>query len=117
MECTHYFRDIVTDSIKGDWRNYDLLDYWRDKKDSGKYHYVCLAARKWVSVPASSTPSERVWSICGMLDNPKRNRMDGKKLEAQAMIHNNYHALAPLHSKIEERTIAAMTAKRQSKKG
>ena len=50
---------------------------------------VAVVARKWLSVPATSTPSERVFSICGIVNTAKRSRLSGKSIENQVFIHNN----------------------------
>jgi hAT family C-terminal dimerisation region len=40
--------------------------WWKERKD--RFPKVALAARKWLSVCSTSTPSERVFSICGVVD-------------------------------------------------
>jgi hypothetical protein len=107
-ECASYFADMAMDMMVEDMTSFNLMDYWRAKKDASKYSSVRLCARKWLAVPAMSTPSERVWSICGLIDAPKRNKIDDRKLEAQAMVHNNYHAMHAYHVDIKKRTCKAM---------
>jgi hAT family C-terminal dimerisation region len=46
------------------------LNWWSVNRM--KHPLVAKAARKWLSVPATSTPSERVFSICGIVDAAKR---------------------------------------------
>ena len=67
----------------------DPLVWWRDNRL--KYPHVALAARKWLSVTATSTPSERVFSICGVVDTAKRSCMVGESIEKQVFLHNNYY--------------------------
>ena len=67
----------------------DPLVWWRDNRL--KYPHVALAARKWLSVTATSTPSERVFSICGVVDIAKRSCMVGESIEKQVFLHNNYY--------------------------
>jgi hypothetical protein len=62
-----------------------------------------------------STPSERIWSICGIIDDQRRGHMDTLKLESQAMIHNNYSNLEGDHQKIETRAIQLMDEKHGKK--
>ena len=50
----------------------DPLLWWRDKRK--QYPWVSFAARKWLSVYSTSTPSERVVSICGIVNSAKRSR-------------------------------------------
>ena len=53
----------------------DPLLWWRDKWK--EYPRVSFAARKWLSVCSTSTPSERVFSICGIFSSAKCSRMNG----------------------------------------
>jgi hypothetical protein len=59
-EVSSYVRTIG--QIEGD-DEMDPLVWWRGMKD--RFPRVARAARKWLSVTATSTPSERVFSICG----------------------------------------------------
>ena len=67
----------------------DPLQWWRDNKQ--KYPNVAKCARKWLSVPATSTPSEHVFSICSILNTAKRSRLNGKSIEDQVFILTNKH--------------------------
>jgi len=60
-----------------------------------KYPRVAIGARKWLSVCATSTPSERVFSISGLIDTPKRSNLSGKSMYDQVLIHNNWECLNP----------------------
>jgi hAT family C-terminal dimerisation region len=53
-------------SVK-DHQRLQPLQCWRDIGRK-KFPNVALAARKWLSVTATSTPSERVFSICGIVN-------------------------------------------------
>lgn len=68
-------------------QNCNPLEWWR--VSSAKYPNVAACARKWLSVPATSTPSERVFSICGLVSTCKRSRLIGESIEAQVFLHNN----------------------------
>ena len=70
----------------------DPLDWWQENKT--KYPHIAVLARKWLSVPATSTPSERVFSICGIVNTAKRSKMNGKSIENQVLIHNNQSVLS-----------------------
>ena len=71
------------------------LEWWRIY--CNRYTNVARAARKWLSVSSTSTPSERVFSICGVVDTAKRSCMLGESIENQVFMHN---MLAVLESEI-----------------
>lgn len=50
-----------------------LLDFWKIKKT--KYPRLSILAKKYLSVQATSTPSERIFSKMGNVVNKKRNRI------------------------------------------
>jgi hAT family C-terminal dimerisation region len=65
----------------------DPIAWWKERKD--RFHKMALAARKWLSVCSTSTPSELVFSICGVVDTARRNRLGGESISAQVLVHNN----------------------------
>ena len=69
------------------------LEWWA--KHRLKYPNVAVGARKWLSVCATSTPSERVFSISGLIDTPKRSNLTGEAIYKQILIHNNWKSLNP----------------------
>ena len=81
-EVQAYIRDA---SANGDTT--DPLLWWRVNRK--QYPRISLAARKWLSVCSTSTPSERVFSICGIVDLAKRNRMNGNAIAAQVFLYSN----------------------------
>ena len=73
---------------------FDAIEWWR--KNRTRYPNVALAARKWLSVTGTSTPSERVFSICGIVDGTKRSSLLGESIETQVFVHNNYEQYSSL---------------------
>ena len=67
---------VATEVSKYPTAKIDPLQCWQDNKDI--YPNVAKCAQKWSGVPATSTPSEGVFSICGIVDTAKRNRSNGK---------------------------------------
>jgi hypothetical protein len=65
----------------------DPLFWWNQNKC--QYPKIAVAARKWLCVPASSTPSERVFSHCGVALSAKRASMRGEALMNQVLLKNN----------------------------
>ena len=63
------------------------LSWWRD--NMGRFPHVAVLARKWLCVTATSTPSERVFSDCGLGLTAKRSRLNGYILRDQVMIRRN----------------------------
>ena len=70
------------------YKDIDPLIWWKTKRFN--YPNVARIARKWLSVPATSTPSERVFSICGLVDTTKRSNLLGESIEKQVFLHNKY---------------------------
>ena len=65
----------------------DGIQWW--KKNKARFPIVASLAREWLAVPASSTPSERVFSIRGIVDSPKRSRMKSSTMQSQVCMHLN----------------------------
>ena len=63
------------------------LIFWRDHKI--RFPILAFLARKWLSVPAASTPSERCFSDCGIAIAAKKNRLGPLMLEEQMIIRKN----------------------------
>ena len=85
-EVEAYIRDA---SATGN--DLDPLLWWKEKRNN--YPRVSLAALKWLSVCSTSTPSERVFSMCGIVNSVNRNRMKGNAVAAQVFLYNNLDAL------------------------
>ena len=65
------------------------LEWWRVNKH--KYPNVAKLARKWLGVPALSSPSERVFSICDIIDTTKGSENTRISCENQVFLHNNWN--------------------------
>ena len=65
----------------------DPLMWWNQNKC--QFPKIAVAARKWLCVPASSTPAERVFSHCGVALSTKRASMRGDALMNQVLLKNN----------------------------
>lgn len=53
--------------------NLSLLEWW--KKNEHTYPRLSVLAKKYLAIPASSVPSERVFSLAGNLVSKKRSRL------------------------------------------
>ena len=49
----------------------DPLQWW--KENTFRFPKVAIVARKWLCVPGTSTPSERIFSDCGIALSAKRS--------------------------------------------
>ena len=65
----------------------DPIHWWEENRH--RFPKVAVAARKWLSVPGTSTPSERVFSDCGIALSAKRSTMRGDALMNQILLKNN----------------------------
>jgi len=63
------------------------LMWWKAKRFN--FPNVARVARKWLSVPATSNPSERVFSIRGLVDTAKRSSLLGESIQKQVFLYNN----------------------------
>ena len=75
------------------------LTWWRDHKQ--QFPRLAFLARKWLGVTATTTPSERVFSDCGLVLTSKRNRLHGDIVKAQIMIKRNIRQVPILDSDIK----------------
>lgn len=88
-EVTSYLCEVETLDVKSE------LLWW--KLNHIRFPNIARVARKWLGVVATSTPSERVFSICGVVDTAKRSRMTGNSIEKQVFLHNNYFKVNKLN--------------------
>jgi hAT family C-terminal dimerisation region len=63
------------------------MDWWKGYRH--QFPRIAKLARKWLCVTATSTPSERVFSDCGLALTAKRSRLKGNVLRDQVMIRRN----------------------------
>ncbi|XP_055904236.1 zinc finger BED domain-containing protein 4-like [Eupeodes corollae] len=63
-----------------------ILEYW-DKSNN----MLRVMANKYLCCPATSVPSERIFSKAGQIMNVKRNRLKDKHLNTLLFIHHNYN--------------------------
>lgn len=82
LELGNYLSERIVVSNKQ-----DPLEWWRCNRST--YPKFALTARKWLSVCATSTASERVFSSCGVALTAKRSTLNGSTLKAQILLKNN----------------------------
>lgn len=86
QECWKYFATCKPqDLIDG-----DILKYWLTNKDV--FPWLSTLARSILSIPATSTPSERVFSTAGLILSAKRSRLSYNRVNKIIFVHDNYNA-------------------------
>ena len=65
----------------------DPLVFWT--KNSHLYPKMSLIAQEVLSIPASSTLVERVFSVAGYCSSGRRNRLSGATLETEILLKTN----------------------------
>jgi zinc finger BED domain-containing protein 1 (E3 SUMO-protein ligase ZBED1) len=64
------------------------IEYWTFNENNLKY-----VALKYLCIPGSSTPAERIFSKAGQLVTERRNRLSGKHINALLFLNVNYNIL------------------------
>ena len=68
-------------------RQTDPLAYW--KLHAMKYPVLSKVAPRYLSIPTSSAPTERVFSVTGKIFRPERCRLSSEVLEKLMFIRGN----------------------------
>ena len=81
-ELHRYLREPVIDRKKG-----DPLQWWRQNEK--RFKHLAPLARRYLTPPPSSVPSERVFSEVSDIYEKKRNRLTGEHAEQICFLHHN----------------------------
>ena len=82
---------VRPDLVKGTTQLEVSLEYWREQ---GFAHPTLeKLARKWFGAPATSTPSERVFSTSGNAVTNKRSSLKKSKVNDVVFLHDNTEAI------------------------
>lgn len=92
--------DEVTEYLQEDIIpfNQNPFEWWANKKI--KYPVLAKIARIYLVVPATSTPSERLFSDAGNLLSAKRSRMDAELFKRMIFLKKNIFKVNSIHSSI-----------------
>lgn len=83
---------LSTDAeMEGLKTNSDLCEFWRNS--AARYPDMAVLARKILTIQATSTPSERVFSLVGLTVNSRRRRLDPTTVRDVVQLHENYQFL------------------------
>jgi len=101
-EKSHFKNDSSTEinKIRNEIENYLKIEFneeidsecfWRANK--AQFPYLFKIAVRYLSIPASSSPVERVFSICGYINRPHRSRITPEHLEQIVLVKTNFKIL------------------------
>ena len=72
----------------------DPLVWWKLKENS--YPTLSILAKKYLCIPASSTPSEKVFSLTSAIVDKKRSRLSSDKVDMLVFLTKNKKCF-PMH--------------------
>lgn len=67
------------------------MEWWQ--RNQHRFPIISRLARRWLCIPATSAPSERVFSAAGLAIASDRARLSGEVAAAQIFLHDIYPAL------------------------
>ena len=67
----------------------DPLTYWKGKKEEGLLPKMIPVVKKFLCVPATSVPSEQLFSKAGELISAQRNRLGKKMINILLFLNKN----------------------------
>ena len=79
-EVNRYFSEIAE-------RKTSPLSWWKERQNS--YPILAQLARKYLAIPASSVPSERIFSLAGNLVTKKRVQLSPENINLLIFLHKN----------------------------
>ena len=100
--CDSSFSVSLTDLVVGELTRYKAepvaelkekpLEWWRTHHRS--YPRLAKMAQKYISIVATSVPSERLFSIAGIIVSAKRAALDPENVETLLFLHDNLPSLS-----------------------
>ncbi|KAL3218102.1 hypothetical protein MRX96_006080 [Rhipicephalus microplus] len=66
----------------------DVLKFWKDTQN--ELPWLSCLAKKMLCIPATSTPSERVFSVAGLVLRSRRANLHPLTIDKLLFIHDNY---------------------------
>ena len=81
IEVRQYFEEPNIDRIK------NPLEWW--KNNENKFPRLQQLAKKYLCIPGSSVPSERLFSKAGQLVSERRNRIKPKNIDMMLFLNHN----------------------------
>ncbi|XP_059048722.1 uncharacterized protein LOC131843954 [Achroia grisella] len=88
IECCKYFAECDPQDLTRS----DILSYWNERRVS--HPYLSTLAKKILCTPATTVPSERMFSIAGLTTAAKRSQLSGNNghnINKILFVHDNYN--------------------------
>ena len=79
-------RETLENGDKGKY--IDPLTWWKDRVEN--FPTLCQIARKVLCIPATSAPSERVFSVAGLTISKMRSRLDSENASCLIFLRDNW---------------------------
>lgn len=83
------YRNYVDPNINTS--DFDVRLWWR--VNAARFPIAARVARRYLAIPATSAPAERVWSVAGNFIDDHRARLRDDNVEALIMCHQNFAIL------------------------
>ena len=90
-------RETNSDGSKGDFTN--PLQWWKFR--GVKYPLLRKLARKMLCIPATSAPSERVFSVAGLTISKLRTKLKPDNASCLVFLKENWKLSKILHAKVK----------------
>ena len=85
---------LVADYIKAPVNTSNSLDWWRAHEN--EFPQLAPLARRYLAIPATEVPSERVFSSAGMTITKLRASLDPESVDKLIFLNKNYKLVAPI---------------------
>ena len=95
-EVKHYLKYKI-DGVKN--KSFDILKWWKDNNDM--FPNLSILAKQYLCIPASSTSSERCFSIANNIVTKSRNRLLPENVEMLTFLKNNFEYI-PLDTHVKD---------------
>ena len=82
----------VTRNVSEPSSTVDPLTWWRERAPT--YPIISHLAKKYLAIPASSVPSERIFSLAGNIVTKKRANLKPENVDRLIFLHKNFHYCA-----------------------
>jgi hypothetical protein len=75
------------------------------KTQEKRFPYLAAAAMRVLAIPATSAPSERVFSTAGLTNTKQRNRLKAENVELLVLLHNSWPSYDASMEELKQRRL------------